>query len=498
MPHKKTEDSEGRQTAAMTAKPTNDKPWWYRETAVAAEVRPRLTFDLDVEVCVVGGGVAGLSIALEAARRGASVAVLEANEIGWNASGCNLGTVTPGFGGEINDLIARIGIDHARDLWALSQSGVEWVRQTIATSNMPDVALTDGVLEVSHTDIGDQLIGRLQLLGETFGADVEGWQVERVRDTLKTQRYFHAIHYPKAFHVHALNYLRGLAALAEKAGVQIFEHTPVTEIDPAGVRKRIGTPQAKLRASTIVLAGNVHLGAAFPRLSRTLLPVWRYAAVTGRLGDKLAEAIAYRGAVSESSGVDHYRIVDGDRLMWTGPVTTWQADPRRFRRSIERRIHAVYPQFTRVRIADIWSGTTGETVHGMPQIGQLSRGLWIASGFGRQGLSTAGMAAEVIVGGMLARDDRWRLFAPFELVWTGGPAGRFAGQMVYSWQRRQAAMAGVFARYRERAGIREQRREARLAAANQAVRNMHVAGQGPRPRDPGHAAPRQDADLAGS
>ena len=113
---------------------------------------------------------------------------------------------------------------------------------------MPGVALTDGVLEVSNTDSGDQLVGRLQLLGEEFGADVEGWQVERVREALKTQRYFHAVHYPKAFHLHALNYARGLARLAEQAGVRIFEETPVVSIDPAGVRKRIVTPAARMRA----------------------------------------------------------------------------------------------------------------------------------------------------------------------------------------------------------------------------------------------------------
>lgn len=457
---------------------------WYVASATPAEARPRLTFDLDVEVCVVGGGIAGLSVALEAAKRGASVAVLESRQLAWSASGYNIGTVTPGFGGEIADLIARVGREDARELWALTQQGADQIRATVAAENIPGVALTDGVLEVSHTDNGDQLVGRLQLLGEEFGADVEGWQVERVREALKTRRYFHAVHYPKAFHLHALNYARGLALVAERAGVRIFEQTPVVSIDPSGVRKRIVTPAARMRAYSVVLAGNVHLGTLFPRLSRTLLPVWRYAAVTEPLGERLATAIDYRGAVSESSGIDHYRIVDGDRLMWAGPVTTWSGNPRRFAAGIERHIRATFPQLGKVKVADIWSGATGETVHGMPQIGELRRGLWVASGFGRQGLSTSAMAAQLIAGGMLSGDDRWRLFSPFELVWSGGPAGRVAGQAVYSWSRGQAAAAGLLARYRERASIRERQREARLAAANQAVRTMQVTGQGPRPRPP--------------
>jgi glycine/D-amino acid oxidase-like deaminating enzyme len=476
---------------------TSEASPWYAASAMPAEDRPRLTFDLDVEVCVVGGGVAGLSVALEAAKLGASVAVLESRRLTWSASGYNLGTVMPGFDGEVTDLIARVGRDDARELWALTQQGADHIRAT--AGQMQGVALTDGVLEVSNTDIGDQLVGRLQLLGEGFGADVEGWQVERVREALKTRRYFHAVHYPKAFHLHALNYARGLASLAEQAGVRIFEETPVVSIDPAGVRKRIVTPAARMRAYSIVLAGNVHLGALFPRLSRTLLPVWRYAGVTEPLGERLATAVAYRGAVGESSGTEHYRIVDGDRLMWMGPVTTWNGNPRRFASQIERRIRAVFPQLGRVKVVDVFSGATGETVHGMPQVGQLRRGLWIASGFGRQGLATSAMAAQLIASGMLSGDDRWRLFSPFELVWAGGPAGRVAAQAVYAWSRGQAAAAGALARYREGARIREGKREARLAAANQAVRAMQVGAQGPRPRPPAATQdPRGDRNLAGS
>jgi glycine/D-amino acid oxidase-like deaminating enzyme len=466
---------------------TGQESGWFTASAVEREDRPRLTFDLDVDVCVVGGGIAGLSVALEAAKLGATVAVLEQRRLTWNASGYNMGTVTPGFGGEITDLVGRVGLDDTRELWGLTQLGVDHVRATAA--GMPGVALTDGVLEVSNTDSGDQLVGRLQLLGEEFGADVEAWHVERVREALKTQRYFHAVHYPRAFHLHALNYARGLARLAEQAGVRIFEETPVVSIDPAGVRKRIVTPAARMRASSIVLAGNVHLGALFPLLARTLLPVWRYAAVTEPLGDRLGSAIDFHGAVSESSGIDHYRIIDGNRLLWAGPVTTWNVAPRRLASGIERHIRTVFPQLGSVKVADVFSGATGETVHGMPQIGQLRRGLWVASGFGRQGLSTSAMAAQLITQGMMAGDDRWRLFSPFELVWAGGPAGRIAGQAVYSWARGQAAVAGTLARYRERARVRERQREARLAAANLAVRNMQVSGQGPRPRPPA-AAPR--------
>src|SRR3954449_5130922 len=87
--------------------------------------RPRLTFDLDVDICVIGAGLAGLTVAREAARLGASVAVLEGRHVGWNASGHQLGTVMPGFGVPLGELIERVGFEDARQLWALSKQGAD-------------------------------------------------------------------------------------------------------------------------------------------------------------------------------------------------------------------------------------------------------------------------------------------------------------------------------------------------------------------------------------
>src|SRR5689334_25413830 len=112
-----------------------------------APFRSRLSFDLDVDICVVGAGLAGLTVALESARLGASVAVLEGRHVGWNASGHQLGTVMPGFGLPIGDLIARIGFEDTRDLWSLSRQGAEFVRATATEESMPGIAMSEGALE---------------------------------------------------------------------------------------------------------------------------------------------------------------------------------------------------------------------------------------------------------------------------------------------------------------------------------------------------------------
>ncbi|GAB1716697.1 MAG: FAD dependent oxidoreductase [Nitrobacter sp.] len=435
-------------------------------SAVAAPQRVRLSADLDVDICVVGAGLAGLTVALEAARTGASVVVLEARHVGWNASGHHLGTVMPGYALPLSDLIARVGFDDACELWSLSRQGADYVRAHAAEHIIPGLALSEGALEVSNVDAGERLVSHLQMLAEDFATEVEGWQVDRVRDTLRTDRYFHAVHYPRAFQIEGRKYVHGLAKLARNAGARIFEETPVVGLDPFGIRKRIVTPQARLRASHVVLAGNVHLGGALRRLSDTLVPVWRHAAVTAPLGARLAEAVAFQGSVIDTDGIDHFRIVDGDRLMWASPETTWEARSDRHAAAICRRIRAIFPQLGTVEIAEVFSGAIGQTVHGMPQIGRLQPGLWVASGFGRQGLNTSATAGQLIASGIFEGDDRWRLFSPFELVWAGGPTGRAAGYAIGIATRARSAAAGALARYRERARIRARAREVRLAEAS--------------------------------
>ena len=429
---------------------------WYATTMAAAPPRPNLTHDLDVDVCVIGGGLAGLTAAREIARRGWSVAVLEARRIAWNASGRNGGFVLPGFAEDIRRLVERVGLDHAKELWTLSEAGVEYMRTTIGEAAMDGVDPVAGWLDVSKIDRGDELLSIVSLLGQEFGADIEGWPTERVRDTLRTRRYFHAIHYPNAFHVHPLNYALGLARAAEEAGVRIFEDTPALDIDPAGVRKRIGTPAARVRAAQVVLAGNTHLGPLLPEIAGTLLPITTFVAVTAPLGPRLAQAIGYRGAVSDGHGADyHYRIVGGDRLMWGGGVAIRGGNPRRWARRFERAIEALYPQLGTVAMEYAWSGELGRSLHKMPQIGEVSPGLWLASAFGGQGLNTTAMAGELIARAIVEGDDAWRLFSPFDLVWAGGAFARVAVQAIYWSARVGEDITARRARWRDHHGARE-------------------------------------------
>ena len=424
---------------------------WYAAGMAAAPERGRLTVETDIDVCVIGGGLAGLTAAREVARRGWSVALIEAQRIAWNASGRNLGFVLPGFAADPEAIVGRVGLDHAKALWALSVAGAEYLRQAIRECRMPGVEYgASGWLNVSKTDNHDAVAARAAWLAETLGAAVDFWPVERVRATLNSPLYFSAVHHRRGFTINPLNYALGLAAAAEAAGARLYEMTPALELDPHGVRKRIVTPQARLRARAVVIAGNVQIGALVPKLAGTLIPISPYTIVTAPLGEGLREAIGFRGAVSDTErGNNHYRIVGGDRLMWSGHATVWRGDPRRRVKALTADIARAYPQLGHVTADHAWTGTLGHPINRMPQLGELWPGVWLAGGFGGHGLNTTAMAGELIARAIVEGDDTWRLFEPFELVWTGGVLGRAVAQVsMWSFGQRER-LENVWARRRE-------------------------------------------------
>ena len=455
--------------------PTLRGPTWYGATALAVPERVPLTYALDVDVCVIGGGLAGLTTARELARSGWSVGVLEAERFGSSASGRNAGFVAPGFAERLEAIVDRVGLRRAKELWELSAGGVAYVRDAIRDAAMPGVEPVEGRLTVSRIDDEDAVLRHVAMLRVEFATDADVWPTEQVRDVLRTSVYFQAAHLPDAFHIHPLNYSLGLAAAAEAAGARLFEGTPALAVDAAGVRKRIDTPDGRVRASHIVLAGGPHLGEVFPLVSETIVPVSTYLAVTAPLGERLLDAVRYSGAVADTRRAgDYYRIVGGDRLMWGGRITTRVSEPRWLKRLMRRDIQKVYPQLGEIEIEHAWSGIMSYAVHKMPQIGELLPGVWLAGAFGGHGLNTTAMAGDLIARAIADGDDRWRLFSDYELVWAGGRFGRAAAQAVYWSMQARDAVAERLSRYREaarrRAAERTKRRAAEDAARAEAER----------------------------
>lgn len=393
---------------------------YYDTDAVARPQRPKLASDLDCETVVVGGGLAGLWTALELARRGREVAVVEAGRIGAGASGANAGVVTPGYAEEPAVIAGRVGDRHARALWQLSVEGVAAIGGLIAETAMPGLGVVPGRLIALRT-AGEDAAARIAERLQRWGSDADPWPREKVRAVLESPRFHAAVSLPESFHLNPLNFVLGLAQAVEAAGGRIFELSPAVRVDLNGVRKLIETPSGRLRTQEVVVCGSAGVGRVFQPLDRTILPVARHAGVTAPLGERLGAAIRTAAAVSDNRrGGDHFRVI-GDRLLWSGGLTTRTRPPAR----IAADIAAVFPGLAGIDITHAWSGVVGMAVHAMPQVGRLGPGLWIASAFGAQGLAPAAIAGQLIASAMLDGDDRWRLFIPFGLAPAGLP-GRIA------------------------------------------------------------------------
>src|SRR5581483_5422432 len=144
----------------------------FAATAVSRDPSPQLTQDIDTDVCVVGGGLAGLTTALELARRNYPVVLLEARQIAWSASGRNTGFVLPGFAQDPSIVADRVGLEQTRKLWNLSEQGLDYVRRAIAEHRMEGVDPADGWLNISKIDNALEIAADVELMRDTLGANV--------------------------------------------------------------------------------------------------------------------------------------------------------------------------------------------------------------------------------------------------------------------------------------------------------------------------------------
>jgi len=405
---------------------------WYAATRDSSPDRASLSGRIEADVAVVGGGFAGLHTARLLAMRGRQVALIERRRIGWGASGRNGGFVSAGFAARSGALIDRLGIDHARKLYAQSQRGVAIVRTAMDELGRPDIRMGSGKLTVSRTDQGAGFADRTRALAERLGASFEPWETDRVRAVIATPRYHQAIHDPQSFHLHPLNFALALAHDIERLGGKLYERSDARGLQRQGAVWRLQTADGEVAARHVVLAGNADLGHVHRRIAGAVLPVATYVAVTAKIGPRLADFIRWTGAISDTRRAgDYYRIVNGDRLLWGGRITTDTREPSRLREMMRRDILAVYPALGDVRIEYAWPGIMGYAPHMMPQVGKIEPGLWVCSAFGGHGVAQTAAGADALAAAIAGEDDRYKLFQPFGTGWAGGPLGRIATQLVY-------------------------------------------------------------------
>ncbi|HVI89954.1 MAG TPA: FAD-binding oxidoreductase, partial [Dongiaceae bacterium] len=401
--------------------PTDYIDTYYRRHLASDERYPTLQADHQTDICIIGGGLAGLTTALELCRRGRQVTVLEARRVAWGASGRNGGFVSPGYACGLEKISRKAGADQGKQLYRLSMEGVDIVAGNIRDLAIADAARSDGIIGAIRYDDAAGLAQHRDEMERDFGQRLVLMQRDDVRAALRSSKYHQALFAPDAFHFHPLNYARALAREIQHRGGHIYEDTPALSLTRESGRQCLGTPGGNIHCQEIVLAGGGYTDRLCPALTRSFLPIATYVLLTEANAALVQEAIRTTAAIGDDRRAgDYYRIVRGDRILWGGRITTRIADPQNLAQLLLREMVTTYPQLAPLKIELAWSGLMSYARHLMPQIGQLMPGIWYCTAFGGHGMNTTAIGGRVIAEAIAGDSDRYRLFAPFALDWNGG------------------------------------------------------------------------------
>ncbi len=383
---------------------------YYEASARREQRHASLQGDVACDVCVVGGGLAGLSAAIDLCDAGFTVALLEARQVAWGASGRNGGQALVGLACEMTLIERQLGREAARQIWDATLEAVALIRQRCERFKI-DCEWQDGFLAAAVTPArATELARHAESLARDYGyqrlrlidrADLPRW--------IASARYQGAVYDAGSGHLHPLKYTLGLAQALHAMGGRIFEETPALELK-AGALAAVRTPRGQVHCRHVLLAGNVYLGDLAPALASRIMPVGTFIAASAPLAPaQAAQLIPSRAAVSDTQWVlDYFRLSRDDRMIFGGRVSYSTLVPRRLPDVMRRRMVSVFPQLARVPVEYAWGGYVDITMNRAPDFGRLADNVYYLQGFSGHGLALTGLAGRMVaqaIGGSAARLD---------------------------------------------------------------------------------------------
>jgi gamma-glutamylputrescine oxidase len=385
---------------------------YYAASANASIAHPRLEGDVEADVCVIGGGIAGCSTALHLAERGYRVVVLGARRIAWGASGRSGGQAIVGYASGQQKLINALGLDDARKLWDLTVEAMTLLRERVQKHSI-ECDLHWGQLQVAvkPRQIDTLRAEQRELEGNFRYPHLRFVERKALESLLATRRYVAGLYDAGSAHLHPLNYTLGLANAAHLAGVQIFENSAATRIDrdnPAIVHCASG----KVKARFVAICCNAYLGGLVPELEGRIMPVGTYIVATEPLGEaRITELIRENIAVTDVNFVlDYFRRSADHRLLFGGRVSYSGLDAFDTTSATRQRMLKVFPQLADVKIEYAWGGYVDITMNRTPDFGRLAPHIYYLQGFSGHGIALTGIAGKLIAEAISGQAERFDLF----------------------------------------------------------------------------------------
>ncbi len=408
---------------------------WYAATADAPGPFPPLAGAARCDVCVIGGGFTGLSAALHLAERGYDVILLEAQRVGFGASGRNGGQVGTGQRLEQDALEEMVGRERARALWDLSLESVALVRDIIARY-APEAGFTDGILHAMHrARFVPEDHAYVRKLNEEYGYDlIRPVDREEMRHLCGSPAYHGGSLDMGGGHTHPLRLAFGMARAAAAQGVRIHETTRVTRVQD-GAPASVTTDRGRVTADHVLWACNGYLGHAQRDVAARVMPINNYIVATEPLDPAFARDLIRDGhAVADSKFViNYFRLSEDNRMLFGGAESYGYRFPKDIAKLVSKPMLEIYPQLKNTRIDYAWGGTLGITLNRMPHFGRLAGNILTASGYSGHGVAMATLGGKLAAEAVAGQAERFDLMASV-------PTPRFPGGAALRWPLLVAAM----------------------------------------------------------
>jgi gamma-glutamylputrescine oxidase len=392
---------------------------YYEATRRVELVTQPLTGDLTVDVAIIGGGITGISAALHLAERGYSVALLEAETIGWGASGRNGGQVLPGFGASQMKIKSLVGAADAKRLWDMSREAVDLLRAQIQRFGIPcdlETGYLHAAIKPRHLRALQETQHELAELGAPAGRILQG---DELYSRLASKTYIAALEDDISGHLHPLNYTLGLAKAAQAAGAKLFTGARVTKVEPGKIIT-ISTVKATLRASFLLAAGGAYLKDLMAPLAGYIMPVGTYIIATEPRADVKALIPRHEAVADLNFVLDYFRRSADDRMLFGGRVSYSTLPPPSLPASMLARMQRVFPQLHDARVEYCWGGNVDITQNRAPHFGRLADNILFAQGFSGHGVALTGLAGKLVAEAIAGQAERFDVFAKI-------PHARFPG-----------------------------------------------------------------------
>ncbi|MBA4341069.1 MAG: FAD-dependent oxidoreductase [Methylibium sp.] len=379
-----------------------------------APLREKVTAD----VAIVGGGLAGLSAAIELADRGLSVVLLEASQVGAGASGRNGGQAIHGLACDQSTIEAQLGMDEARRIWSMSLEALDLIRARCQRFDI-DCEWQDGYLGLATSESkGRDLQAWAERMASHYDYPMRWIAPGDIQQWIASPRFKAGVHDPRSGHLHPLKYCLGLARAAHGLGVRIYEHSPVTRMQQ-GQTVELGCAEGSVRAKQVLLAGNVYLQEYAPELAEKLapriMPVGTYIVCSEPMDkDRVDALIPSRSAVCDTNFVlDYFRPTADQRLLYGGRVSYSTVTPRSLLASMRERLLLSFPQLQDLGMQYAWGGFVDISMNRAPDFGRLGAhsNVYYLQGFSGHGLALTGLAGRVVAEAMHGDASRFDSFA---------------------------------------------------------------------------------------